>query len=226
MRLGAILTVVGVVVLSVAFAGVLQARHARDVALARADSLAVEWEFARRSADALADSLNLERERTTAVLAHLETQRRRADSLAAVTMREAAKSEAKALETGETLAETLSTARRESREPLRGLLVEAEKQLAEHLEADRETTEAFRRRIAAALEESDILEEMAFTWRDRAVLAERALKAKEIECNLCREENQALRSVKEPGFFGELVGHAKAFGAGVGTVLLILVVAG
>ena len=191
-------------------------------ALALADSVHIEWEAAERAASVLSDSLELEKARTAVLLGHLEIQRRRADSLAVVTARKAAENEARALETGETLAETLKTARGASVGAVEKLLGEAESQLEEHLEADRMTAAAFRAQIEAMADAREAEAQGRMVWEERAGRLEELLEVRVEECRLCSEEVARLRDVAGPGFFAEVWSHGKAFAMGAGAVLLVV----
>ena len=202
----------------------LRAMEARRVAMARADSLAVEKLEARHAADLLSDSLELEKIRTTVVLGHLAQQRQRADSLANLAASLAARESLQALETGLTLGETLATAREASTGPVAELLDTALLQLSAHLEADQRTNEAFRDQIRFISESREVALEESMNWRGRALLAERTLEARELECQSCEAEVIALRDVKDPGFFEELMGNAGKVLGGVGVGILLALV--
>jgi len=209
----AALIVAVVVVVIVAAVVTVRTMRSRDAALLRAETIRVEREEAGRRADLLEESLELERARSAVVLGDLATQRRRADSLADVAAARADAGTVRAVETGETLSETLALARGASRPPVTELLDTAVVQLDRHLEADREAVAGFRAEIEALSDARAAEAAAAVVWEERALLAEATLEAKTVECNLCVEEVQALHDARDPGFFAKIADR-------VGTVVV------
>lgn len=201
------------------------AAAARKAALAEVDRVEVKRVEAERRANVLADSLELEQERTAVVLGHLEEQKQRADSALAVLALETAVEASVALETGEDLGQTLRTAREAATGPLGELLDTAQVQLEDHLAADLRTVEGFRLQIRTVSEARAFTERETMEWKALANLAEEALGAREVECQICSSELALLRDIKDPGFLERALGKAKTIGLTVaGTLLVVLVV--
>lgn len=224
-----VLWALAVAIVAFCVVGALRAHSARADAMARADSIHGELLQAGRRADSLVLELENSAAQNEEARDSLAAVRRRADSLAAVSSQDAAENEAEAVRTGETLSETLTAARGAAGAPVQEALDTALVQLADHLSADERVAAAFREQIRQMSRSLDASEAGAMTWKREAETAFAALRARTLECETCKRENEALREAADPGFFADLLGHGKAFAAGAATTsvaILVLLVAG
>lgn len=202
----------------------VRAMEGRRAALAMADSVEVERAAAQALADERAAALSVLQEEMNVVLADLAEQKQRADSMLAALARETAIEEAEALETGETLSETLRTAREAATGPVGELLDTAQVQLTGHLEADRRTSEGFRLQIRAASQARVVAEQETMIWKRLAEETQTALSAREAECQICRDEVIMLRDIKDPSWFERVMDKAVTVAVTAGGTLLIALV--
>ncbi len=220
-----IVILIGVAIVIAAGVSALRAGEARRLALEEVDRVEALRVEAEARASLLSDSLALEQERSAVVLGHLGEQKERADSMAALLAAETALEASKALETGETLGQTLETARGAAMAPVAELLDTALVQLSDHLEADRRTVEGFGLQIRAMSEARAASEAETMEWQRLAGLADEALTAREAECQLCREELILLKDIKDPGWLERIIDKAGTIVVtAAGTLLLAIVI--
>jgi len=94
-----------------------------------------------------------------------------------------------------------------------------------HLEADRRRDENFRLQLAEMASAREAEVSLTAAWRGRALAAEAALAARELECNRCEAEAEQWRDIAQPSFFRSLLGSAKTIVVTAGvTILTTLVV--
>ena len=93
--------------------------------------------------------------------------------------------------------------------------------LERHLEDDRETVAAFRAQIAAMADARVLADSTAMVWKARALTADAALEAREVECQLCLREVELLRQAGSPGLWARIRGNLNLAGVAGGVGLLI-----
>jgi hypothetical protein len=222
---GWILRLLVVVVLLLAGWAVVNAYRGQQAALEAADVIRAEREAAGELAEELRDSLTRVQERADSALGALAQSRNRADSLEAIEAVRAAALAQKAEETGQTVVDAIEHAKETSEGPALTHLDSASVRLERHLDDDRETVAAFRAQIAALSLSRATADSTSMVWRGRALTAEAALEARELECQLCLQEVELLRQATSPGIWGRIKGNLNLAGVAAGVGLLLGLIA-
>lgn len=212
--------VVGVVVLAVVVGlgwSAYSSLRAHGEAVALAERATGETLEARRRAEVLSDSARMERERTVEAMAEAQRERARADRMADSLEAVGAVLTAVVVETGASLTEAVEAAQASATATRRAVLDTVAIRLVRHLEADARQAENFRAQMAEMARAREASDSLGVWWRERALVTETALEARELECQRCAISEERWRAAAQPSFFRGLLNDA---GTIVGTVVV------
>lgn len=198
---------------------VLGARRNEEL-LAKADSLRSERMEEARVADSLRVLLTATQKAVDQADAELTAERAWADTQAARYRARADSLSLVAAETGQEVRQAVLNALGAHGAPPAAILDVIDR----HLEQDRRAKEAWETTLAEKEAALVATTNLAGAWKDRALLAEKALEAREAECQTCREEVRVLREAASPGFFQRIRRNAGIL-LGEAVVIVVLVVA-
>lgn len=197
--------------------------RAHGEAVALAERAAGETLEARRRADALSDSARAERERTVEAITEARLERARADRMADSLEAVGAVLTTVAVETGSSLTEAVEAAQTSAPASQQAVLDTIAIRLARHLEADAREAENFRARMAEMARAREAADSLGVWWRGRALATERALEARELECQRCAAEVERWRAAAQPSFLRGLLDDAGKLVVTVGVTALTVV---
>ena len=192
-------------------------------AVATAEQATGETRAARALADQLSDSAQVLREQAQEARAEAQEERARADLMADSLRAAGAVLSVTAAHTGASLLDVIQVAQGATEGQLPALVDSMEVRLERHLEADRQVAENFQQRLAEMQAGREAADLVAASWQAQAQATQRALEARELECQSCAEEAERWRAAAQPSFFRGLLDDAgKLVVTVAGTALVVL----